>query len=255
MPEITVGTIKAADATTDLYYRLIKPVDFDTNKKYPVIVYLYNGPRLQLIKNSYLSDTRGWDIYMAQRGHVVFSIDGRGSANRGRDFEQAVHRRLGEEESKDQMKGVEFLQSLPYVDSSRIGIHGWSYGGFMTTNMMLKYPDTFKAGVAGGPVVDWQYYEIMYGERYMGTPESNPEGYENSSLLNRAHNLKGRLLMIHGDIDPVVVLQHSLSFLKKATEVNIYPDYYIYPAHEHNVMGKDRVHLMEKITRYFDDNL
>ena len=255
MPEITVGTIKAADDTTDLYYRLIKPVDFDPNKKYPVIVYLYNGPHLQLIKNSYLSDTRGWDIYMAQRGHVVFSIDGRGSANRGRDFEQAIHRRLGEEESKDQMKGVEFLQSLPYVDSSRIGIHGWSYGGFMTTNMMLKYPDTFKAGVAGGPVVDWQYYEIMYGERYMGTPESNPEGYENSSLLNRAHNLKGRLLMIHGDIDPVVVLQHSLSFLKKATEVNIYPDYYIYPAHEHNVMGKDRVHLMEKITRYFDDNL
>ncbi len=255
MPEITIGTLKAADDTTDLYYRIVRPVDFDPSKKYPAVIYLYNGPHLQLIKNSFLSDTRGWDIYMAQKGYVVFSIDGRGSANRGRDFEQAIHLQLGEEESKDQMKGIEYLSSLPFVDSDRIGIHGWSYGGFMTTNMMLKYPDILKVGVAGGPVVDWKYYEVMYGERYMGTPESNPEGYEKSSLLGRTENLKGRLMMIHGDIDPVVVIQHSLSFLKKATEVNVYPDYYIYPAHEHNVHGKDRVHLMEKITRYFEDYL
>ena len=255
MPDITVGTIKAADDSTDLYYRVVKPVDFDESKKYPVVIYLYNGPHAQLINNSYQSATRGWDIYMAQKGYLVFTIDGRGSANRGRDFEQAIHLRLGEEESKDQMKGIEYLVSLPYVDKDRIGIHGWSYGGFMTTNMMLKYPEILKVGVAGGPVVDWKYYEVMYGERYMGTPESNPEGYKNSCLLERADQLKGRLMMIHGDIDPVVVLQHSLSFLKKANEVDVYPDYYIYPNHEHNVHGKDRVHLMEKITRYFDDFL
>lgn len=255
LPEITIGTLKAADGETDLYYRLTKPVDFDPNKKYPTVIYLYNGPHAQMITNSWLAGIRGWDIYMAQKGYVMFTIDGRGSANRGRDFEQAIHRRLGEQESKDQMQGIDFLKSLPYVDTDRIGIHGWSYGGFMTTYMMLTYPDIFKVGVAGGPVIDWKFYEVMYGERYMGHPESNPEGYDHANLLNKAQNLQGRLLLIHGDMDPVVVLQHSLSFLRKSVEVGVYPDYFIYPGHEHNVRGIDRVHLHEKITRYFDDFL
>lgn len=252
MPTIEGGTIKAADNVTDLYYRLLKPVGFDENKKYPTVIYVYGGPHSQQVTGGWLYGTRGWEIYMAQRGYVVFVVDNRGTSNRGRDFEHIIHRQLGVIEMADQMKGVDFLRSLPYVDINRIGVHGWSYGGFMTTNLMLTYPDVFKVGVAGGPVIDWKYYEIMYGERYMDSPQSNPEGYANADLKQKAANLKGRLLLIHGDIDPVVIWQHSLSFLKACVDSNTYPDYFVYPRHEHNVLGKDRIHLHEKITRYFE---
>ena len=255
MPEIVLGTIKAADGITDLHYRMTKPSNFDAKKRYPVIIYLYNGPHAQLVINNWQGGERGWDIFMAEKGYLMFTVDGRGSANRGRDFEQVIHLKVGEQEGKDQMEGVNFLKSLPYVDASRIGIHGWSYGGFMTTYMMLTYPEVFKVGVAGGPVINWEYYEVMYGERYMGHPDKNKEGYQSSNLLNKVQNLKGRLLLIHGDMDPVVVQQNSLSFLKKSVEVGVYPDYFIYPGHEHNVRGIDRVHLHEKISRYFDDFL
>ncbi len=255
MPTVEVGAIKAADGETDLCYRLIKPHDFDPNKKYPVVVYVYGGPHAQMITDTYRWAAGGWDTYMAQKGYIMFTVDNRGSDNRGLDFENATYLRLGEQEGKDQMQGVAFLKSLPYIDADRIGVCGWSFGGFMTTNLMLTYPDTYKVGVAGGPVIDWKYYEIMYGERYMGHPKDNKEGYEASNLNNKAGNLKGHLLLIHGDVDPVVVWQHSLSFLKKCVEAGTYPDYYVYPGHEHNVIGKDRVHLQEKITRYFDDYL
>ena len=255
MPEIEVGTIKAADGVTDLYYRLIKPVGLDEDKKYPAIVYVYGGPHAQLVTGDFMNGTRGWDIYMAQRGYVILTVDGRGSAGRGFEFESVIHRRLGECEMADQMKGVDLLRSLPYVDMDRLGVHGWSYGGFMTTNLMLTYPDVFKVGVAGGPVIDWSNYEIMYGERYMDRPQDNPEGYKNANMKLKAGNLKGHLLMIHGDIDPVVVWQHSLGFLKAAVDAGTYPDYFVYPRHRHNVIGKDRPHLHEKITRYFDDYL
>lgn len=254
-PEIVTGTIKAADGVTDLYYRLVKSVHMDDTKKYPAIVYVYGGPHAQLVNNTWMADTRGWDIYMAQQGYVIFTLDNRGSGNRGAAFEQVIHRNLGVNEMADQMKGVEFLKSLPYVDGDKLGVHGWSFGGFMTTNLMLTYPDVFKVGVAGGPVIDWQYYEIMYGERYMDTPKENPEGYKNANLKLKAGNLKGHLLLIHGSIDPVVVWQHSLSFLKACVDARTYPDYFVYPGHEHNVIGKDRPHLSEKITRYFLDYL
>lgn len=255
MPAIETGTIKAADGETTLYFRLIKPVGFDPNKKYPTIIYVYGGPHAQLVTGDWLNGTRGWDIYMAQRGYIVFTVDGRGSANRGHAFESVIHRNLGVNEMADQMKGVEFLKSQPFVDADRIGVHGWSYGGFMTTNLMLSHPDVFKVGVAGGPVIDWSNYEIMYGERYMDRPQDNPEGYKNANLKLKAGNLKGHLLLIHGDIDPVVVWQHSLGFLKACVDANTYPDYFVYPRHLHNVIGKDRPHLHEKITRYFDDYL
>lgn len=255
MPEIEVGTIKAADGVTDLYYRLIKPVGLDEGKKYPAIIYVYGGPHARLVTGDFMNGTRGWDIYMAQRGYVMLTVDGRGSAGRGFEFESIIHRRLGECEMADQMKGVDFLRSLPYVDMNRLGVHGWSYGGFMTTNLMLTHPDVFKVGVAGGPVIDWSNYEIMYGERYMDRPQDNPEGYKNANMKLKAGNLKGHLLMIHGDIDPVVVWQHSLGFLKAAVDADTYPDYFVYPRHRHNVIGKDRPHLHEKITRYFDDYL
>lgn len=255
MGALTLGSIKAADGTTDLYYRLITPPNFDANKKYPTIVYVYGGPHLQLINNSWMSGERFWPMYMAQEGYVVFSIDNRGSANRGFEFESVIHRQLGVEEMKDQMKGIEYLKSLAYVDADRIGVHGWSFGGYMTISQMLNYPNVYKVGVAGGPVIDWKYYEVMYGERYMDTPQENPEGYAKTSLLDKVSKLNGKLLVIHGGIDPVVVKQHSDLFIRRSVQAGVYPDYFPYPTHEHNVRGKDRVHLMQYITNYFEQNL
>lgn len=252
--EIKSVTLKADDGT-HLYGKLILPPDFNPNTKYPVIVYLYNGPHLQLITNSFPASGNLWYEYMAQNGYIVFSMDGRGSSNRGLKFEQAVFRRLGETEMKDQLKGVEYLKSLPYVDANRMGVHGWSFGGFMTTSLMLKYPEVFKVGVAGGPVIDWGMYEVMYTERYMDTPQNNPEGYNQANLLDKVQNLKGHLLMIHGAQDDVVVWQHSIKFIKAAVDNGIQMDYFVYPGHQHNVLGKDRVHLMQKVTDYFDKYL
>lgn len=255
LPEITLGKLKANDNVTDLYYRLVKPLNFDPNKKYPVIVYVYGGPHSQMVDNSWMGQVRGWDIYMAENGYVVFTMDNRGTSNRGIDFENITHRRLGVVETDDQMTGVEYLKSLAYVDADRIGVHGWSYGGFMTLNLMLRHPETFKVGVAGGPVTDWKYYEVMYGERYMDSPQENQEGYKNSSMVERAGDLKGRLMLIHGDEDPTVVMQQSLQFLHSAIKKGTHPDFFIYPGHGHNMTGRDRVHLHEHITRYFEDFL
>ena len=254
-PEITFGTIKAADGTTDLHYRLLKPTNFDPAKKYPTIVYVYNGPHAQLVQNRFHAGCLGWDLYMATKGFVVFTVDGRGSAHRGAAFEQVIHRHLGKNEMADQMKGVDFLKSLPYVDADRIGVAGWSYGGFMTTNLMLTHPEVFKVGVAGGAVTDWARYEIMYGERYMDNPQENPEGYKETNLSLRAANLKGRLLLIHGTIDPTVVWQHTQLFVDACVKAGTYPDYMIYPEHKHNVLGVDRVHLNYTMARYFMDHL
>jgi dipeptidyl-peptidase-4 len=254
-PEITVGTLKAADGKTDLYYRLIKPVDFDPNKKYPAVIYVYGGPHAQLIHNTRNYDARGWDLYMAQLGYVMLTVDNRGSENRGMEFENAIYRQLGTEEMKDQMKGVEMLKSLPYVDADRIGVHGWSFGGFMTTNLMLTYNDTFKVGVAGGPVIDWNYYEIMYGERYMDTEAQNPEGFKNANLKLRAGDLKGRLQIIIGANDPTCVPQHTVTFLRACIDAGTQPDFFIYPGAGHNMTGRDRFHLYTRITRYFEDYL
>lgn len=253
-PEIKNIELKADDGTP-LYGKIILPTNFDPNKKYPTIVYLYNGPHLQLITNTFPASGNLWYEYMAQNGYIIFTMDGRGSSNRGLKFEQAVFRNLGTNEMNDQMKGVDYLKSLPYVDAQKLGIHGWSFGGFMTTSFMLRKPDVFKVGVAGGPVIDWSMYEIMYGERYMDTPQENPQGYATANLLDKVQNLKGKLLMIHGAQDDVVVWQHSVKFIKSAVDNGVQLDYFVYPGHPHNVIGKDRVHLMQKITDYFDQNL
>ncbi|MDO4497530.1 MAG: DPP IV N-terminal domain-containing protein, partial [Bacteroidales bacterium] len=233
-PEVEVSTLKAADGETDLYYRLVKPLDFDPSKKYPVIVYLYNGPHTQLVTDGFEWGLPGWDAYMAQQGFVVFTIDGRGSSNRGLEFEQTIWHNLGYNEGKDQMQGVAYLKSLPWVDADRIGIYGWSYGGFMTTYMMINYPETFKVGVCGGPVMDWSRYEVMYGERYMGTPQNNAEGYARNCMVEHAGQLKGRLLVIHDDQDDTVVPQMSVQFLRKSVETGTYPDFMLYANHPHN---------------------
>ena len=252
---IELGTIRSADGKYDNHYRLIRPLDFDSTKQYPVILYVYGGPHTQLVRNSYQGYLRRWEMYMAQRGYIVFVMDNRGTPNHGADYARAIHRQCGVVEMQDQMAGMEWLMSHSWVDKNRIGVHGWSYGGFMTISLMTNYPDIFKVGVAGGPVIDWKWYEVMYGERYMETPTTNAEGFEAVSLINKAKDLKGKLLICQGLIDNVVLYQHSLNFLDACITNNIPIDYFIYPRAEHNVIGKDRVHLMQKVTDYFEDYL
>ncbi len=244
-----IGKLLASD-NSDLYYRLIKPHDFDSTKQYPVMIYVYGGPHAQLVTNSWMYGASLWMHWMANQGYIVFTMDNRGSANRGFSFESQIHRNLGTLEIEDQMKGVNFLKSLKYVDTNRLAVHGWSYGGFMTTSLMLRKPDVFKVGVAGGPVTDWKYYEVMYGERYMDQPEENPRGYKQASLFTHAENLEGDLLLIHGTVDDVVVMQHNLALVQKFIELGIQMDFFPYPMHKHNVYGRDRVHLMTKILNY-----
>ena len=255
VPEYVCGTLKAADGETDLFYRMVKPVDFDPTKKYPTIVYVYGGPHAHNVQASWHYGSRGWETYMAGKGYLLFILDNRGSENRGREFEQATFRQLGQIEMADQMKGIEYLQSLPYVDADRIGVHGWSFGGFMTITLMVNHPEVFKVGVAGGPVIDWKWYEVMYGERYMDTPQTNPEGYEKTSLINKAANLKGKLQIITGYNDPTVVPQHCLSFLAECIKVGTQPDFFVYPGEPHNMRGHQSTHLHERISQYFDDYL
>ena len=254
-PIFECGTIKAADEVTDLYYRMVKPHYFDPAKKYPTIIYVYGGPHAHNVEASWHWQSRSWETYMAQKGYILFILDNRGSENRGRDFEQATFRQLGQIEMQDQMKGVDFLRTLPYVDTQRLGVHGWSFGGFMTITLMLNHPDVFKVGVAGGPVIDWKWYEVMYGERYMDTPQTNPDGYAKSSLLSKAKNLKGKLQIITGYNDNTVVPQHCLSFLDACIKAGTQPDFFTYPGEEHNMRGHASVHLHERITQYFEDYL
>ena len=254
-PIFEKGSIKAADGITDLFYRIVKPHDFDATKKYPTVIYVYGGPHAHNVAASWHWGSRSWETYMAQKGYVLFILDNRGSENRGRDFEQATFHQLGQIEMQDQMKGVEFLRTLPYVDMDRLGVHGWSFGGFMTISLMTNYPDVFKVGVAGGPVIDWKWYEVMYGERYMGTPQDNPEGYAKTSLISKAGNLKGKLQIITGYNDTTVVPQHCLSFLDACVKAGTQPDFFAYPGEEHNMRGHASVHLHERITQYFEDYL
>lgn len=255
VPEYSCGTIKAADGSTDLYYRMVKPTNFDPQKKYPTVIYVYGGPHARNVEARWNWYSRGWETYMAQKGYLLFILDNRGSKDRGRDFEQATFRHLGQEEMKDQVKGAEFLKSLPYVDADRIGVHGWSFGGFMTISLMVNYPDIFKVGVAGGPVIDWSLYEVMYGERYMDTPQDNPEGYEQTNLIRKAKDLKGKLQIIQGMNDPTVVPQHCMQFIHECNIVGTQPDFYVYPGEPHNMRGHQSTHLHERITQYFEDYL
>lgn len=255
LPKMELVTITAADGKTPLNGRIIYPANFDASKKYPVMVYVYGGPHAQLVTNKWLGGTGLFDYYMAQHGYVVFTVDNRGSDARGRDFEHVVHRNLGVNEMADQMKGVDYLKSKSFVDQDRIGVYGWSFGGFMATSLMTDQADTFKVGVAGGPVCDWKFYEVMYGERYMDTPQENPEGYDKANVIKKAPKLKGHLLMIHGAQDNVVVQQHSMEFIQACIQAGKQVDYFLYPTHEHNVRGKDRYHLNQKIADYFDTYL
>ena len=253
--EVSMGTVRSADGKFENWYRLYLPVNFDPTKKYPVVLYVYGGPHSQMVNDSWLSQIRLWEMYMAQRGYIVYVQDNRGTECHGAEYEKAIHNHAGQCEMADQMAGLSELMTLPYVDKERIGVHGWSYGGFMTISLMTNYPEVFKVGVAGGPVIDWKWYEVMYGERYMSTMDSNPEGFAQTSLINKAKDLKGKLLICQGAIDNTVVWEHSLSFIHECIKNNVQVDYFPYPCAEHNVLGKDRIHLMDKVTMYFEDYL
>lgn len=256
MPEMELVTLTAKDGTP-LYGRLIKPTNFSSRKKYPTIIYVYGGPHVQLVRNSWLGGGQLFLYYLAQKGYVVFTLDSRGSAGRGMAFEQAVFRQMGTLEVADQtLVGAEYLKAQSFVDPDRVGVHGWSYGGFMTMSMLLRQPDYFKVGVAGGPVTDWRLYEVMYGERYMDRRQENPEGFKKSNLSHYVDNLTGkRLLMIHGLQDDVVLPQHSIQFIQAAIAAGQHVDFFPYASHPHNVRGKDRAHLYGKIVDYFDTHL
>ena len=253
--QVEFGTVRSADGSCGNYYRLIYPKDFDPARKYPLILYVYGGPHSQMVTDSWLAHIRLWEMLMAQKGYFVYIQDNRGTENRGAAFEKAINRRCGAEEMKDQMVGIRRLMDLPYIDASRIGVHGWSYGGFMTISLMTTYPDVFKAGVAGGPVIDWKWYEVMYGERYMDNPETNPEGFAQASLIGKAERLKGRLLICQGAVDNTCVWQHSLNFVQDCIDHGVQVDYFPYPYDKHNVGGRRRIHLMDKVTMYFEDYL
>jgi dipeptidyl-peptidase-4 len=252
--ETSVFTIKNKQ-NTDLYCRLIKPANFDSKKKYPVLIYVYGGPHSQLVTNSWLGGAGHFLNYMAQKGYVIFTLDNRGTANRGFEFESCIHRQVGVLEMEDQLEGVKYLKSQPFVDSTRIGLDGWSYGGFMTLTMLLKNPGMFKDATCGGPVVDWKWYEIMYGERYMDRTDENADGYEKSSVLNYVDSLNAPLLIFQGAQDNTVLCQHSQSFVEKCIKAGKLVDYFIFPNHEHNVRGIDRVYLWRKIEQFHEQNL
>lgn len=235
--------------------RLIKPKDFDSRQKYPVLVYVYNGPHVQLVTNSFLGGASLWMMHAAQRGYLIFTVDGHGSENRGKLFEQAIHRQLGVVEVKDQLHGIDHLKSLPYVDATRLAVHGWSFGGHVTVGLLLRAPGTFKVGVAGGPVMDWGMYEVMYTERYMDTPTENPDGYATTRHTDKADGLRNKLLVISGGMDDTVLPEHSYTFLKDCVDKGVQVDFFEYPGHGHNVRGKDRVHLYTKVLDYIDAGL
>ncbi len=256
---LAIGTtelvsLKADDGTV-LYGRLHKPSHLEANKKYPVLIYVYGGPHAQEVTNSWLGGAQLWmPVFAESEDYIVFSVDNRGSENRGFAFESVIHRHLGDVEIKDQLKGVDYLKSLPYVDGNRIAVYGWSFGGFMASSLITRAPEVFKAAVAGGAVTDWSLYEAMYGERYMDMPQENLEGYANSRVMKYINKLEGKLLLIHGSVDDTVVPQHFINLVQASLRAKKSVDMFVYPMQAHGVRGLDYVNLLQRITDYIKAN-
>lgn len=253
-PVIEFGTLKAADNQT-LYYRLIKPADFDETRQYPVVVYVYGGPHGQLINKGWTSG--GLTEVLANAGFLVFTLDNRGTSFRGVKFDEPIFRQMGEVEVEDQMVGVKYLHSLPYVAGDKIGIYGWSYGGYMTLMSVFKQPDAFAAAIAGAPVTDWALYDTHYTERYLGTPKHNPEGYAASSVFPYAGNLKSPLLIMHGMADDNVLFTNSTKLFKELQSSQRDFDIMTYPGSKHGLLRHPDTgpHALNMILRYFNDHL
>ena len=250
------GTLRAEDGQT-LYYQLITPINFDPAQRYPVIVDVYGGPGNQRVRNAWGGFPRGnegfFRQYLAQQGYVVFTLDNRGSGFRGTAFEGALYRRMGSIEIEDQVRGVEFLRSLPYVDARRVGVFGWSYGGYMALMAMVRAPDYFTAGVAGAPVTDWRLYDTHYTERFMSTPTDNPDGYRDGMVMTHAKQLRGRLLVMHGMADDNVLFTHSTALFKTLQDLRKPFEVMPYPGSKHALMRFPNTgpHGYDTVARFF----
>ena len=244
--------VRASDGAV-MHARLIKPVGFQTGRKYPAIVMVYGGPLAQTVRNSW----RGadWDQVLAHRGFVIWQVDNRGSAGRGHAWEAVLHRKFGERELADQKEGLNHLIAMGFVDAKRVGIYGWSYGGYMTLYSLLNAPETFQAGIAGAPVTDWRQYDTIYTERYMGLPSQNEEGYKRSSPVHFAGNLKGRLMLAHNFEDDNVLFQHTLRMMDALQKAGKPFDLLLYPQKSHGVGGPVRRHMLEAMTAFFERHL
>jgi dipeptidyl-peptidase 4 len=248
-------TVKSRDGVL-LNASIIKPPDFNPQKKYPVLVYTYGGPHAQVVRNAWGGANFLWHELMTQKGYIIFSLDNRGSAGRGHAFETPLHFRMGAQELSDQRDGVQYLKSLPYVDANRIGIWGWSYGGHMTLHAMFEAGEDFKVGFAGGPVTDWRYYDSIYTERYLGLPQKNEKGYQDSSPLKYAAQLKGKLMIAHGTGDDNVHFTNTLAVINDLIEAGKYVEVLAFPGRGHGVSDPPaRRVLMQRVTQFFLDNL
>ncbi len=250
-------TVKSEDGR-DLHGHVIFPPDLDPKKKYPVIQYVYGGPHSQLVQDWWLGGRGRWVLwlhYMAARGYVVLRLDNRGTANRGIEFEQVLHRRLGTCELADQLRGLDHVLGLGFADPDRVGIHGWSYGGFLTLSLMTRAGKRYRAGVAGAPVTDWAYYETGYGERYMDTPEENRKGYRTANPSTHVKGIQGSLLVVHGSSDRTVMWQNTIDFLDRCIRADIEVETMIYPGQKHGFSGKSFSHFLRKLTKFFDREL
>jgi dipeptidyl-peptidase-4 len=247
-------TVKSRDGA-DLYVYMVLPPDLQPGKRYPVIQYVYGGPHSQLVTDRFLSGGGRWTLWlhhMATRGTIVFFVDGRGTLNRGIGWQHAIHRRLGTKEVEDQVDALEHVLAEPFADASRVGVTGWSYGGFMTLSLMTREGARYQVGVAGAPVTDWSYYETGYGERYMDLPSENEEGYLTANPGAHVKGLKGRLLVVHGTADDTVVPQSTYAFLRRCIDAGKPVETMFYPGQKHGLVGRDFEHFLRKMTEMFD---
>ena len=235
---------------------IIKPKDFDSAKKYPVFMYQYSGPGSQQVNNEWNAVDDYWFMMLTQKGYIVACIDGRGTGFKGADFKKVTQLQLGKYEVEDQIDAAKVIGAYPYVDASRIGIFGWSYGGFMASNCIFQGADVFKMAIAVAPVTNWRFYDSIYTERYMQTPQENPSGYDNNSPINHTNKLKGKFLLIHGSADDNVHVQNSMQMMEALIQADKQFDSQIYPDKDHGIYGgKTRIQLYNKMTNFIKENL
>ncbi|SNY94490.1 S9 family peptidase [Flagellimonas pacifica] len=240
----------------DLNMYIIKPSDFDENKKYPLLMFQYSGPGSQQVANRWFGSNDYWHQMLVSEGYIVACVDGRGTGYKGRDFKKVTYLNLVKYETEDQIAAAKKLSKLPYIDENRTGIWGWSYGGHMSTNCLLKGNDTFEMAIAVAPVTSWRFYDTIYTERFMRTPQENPEGYDNESPFNYPELLKGKYLLVHGSGDDNVHVQNSMRMIEALVQANKQFEWAIYPDKNHGIYGGNtRLHLFTKMTNFVKDNL
>ncbi len=235
---------------------MLKPPDFDPGKKHPVLIYVYGGPGSQTVTNTWGRSQTVWFQMLAQQGYIVVSVDPRGTQLRGEEFKKMTYLQLGKYETTDMIESAKYLGSLPYIDKDRIGVFGWSYGGYMALLCMTKGSDYFRTGIAVAPVSSWRFYDNIYTERFMRTPDENSEGYDENSPINFAGLLKGKLLIVHGSGDDNVHVENSIAMIDALVDSKKQFDLMIYPNRDHGIYGGNtRIHLFKLMTDYLTNNL